>query len=31
MGMWLIIRKWPLLLTYNGDEHLPKGAGAPAD
>lgn len=31
VGMWLIIRKWPLLLTYNGDEHLPKGAGAPAD
>lgn len=29
VGMWLIIRKWPLLLTYNGDEHLP--AGAPAD
>ena len=31
VGMWLIIRKWPLLRTYNGDEHLPKGAGAPAD
>jgi MFS family permease len=31
VGMWLIIRKWPLLLTYNGDEHLPKGAGALAD
>jgi MFS family permease len=31
VGMWLIIRRWPLLLTYNGDEHLPKGAGAPAD
>jgi MFS family permease len=31
VGMWLIIRKWPLLLTYNGDEHLPKGASAPAD
>ena len=31
VGMWLIIRKWPFLLTYNGDEHLPKGAGAPAD
>jgi MFS family permease len=29
VGMWLIIRKWPLLLTYNGDEHLP--AGVPAD
>jgi MFS family permease len=29
IGMGLIIRKWPLLLTYNGDEHLP--AGAPAD
>ena len=29
VGMWLIIRKWPLLLTYNGDEHLP--VGAPAD
>ena len=29
VGMWLIIRKWPLLLTYNGDEHLP--AAAPAD
>jgi MFS family permease len=29
VGMWLIIRRWPLLLTYNGDEHLP--AGAPAD
>lgn len=28
-GMALIVRKWPLLLTYNGDEHLP--AGAPAD
>jgi MFS family permease len=23
VGMWLIIRKWPLLLTYNGDEHIP--------
>jgi MFS family permease len=31
VGMWLIIRRWPLLLTYNGDEHLPAGAGAPAD
>lgn len=29
VGMWLIIRKWPLLLIYNGDEHIP--AGAPAD
>jgi MFS family permease len=29
VGMWLIIRKWPLLLVYNGDEHIP--AGAPAD
>jgi MFS family permease len=29
VGMGLIVRKWPLLLTYNGDEHLP--AGAPAD
>lgn len=29
VGMWLIIRKWPLLLNYNGDEHIP--AGAPAD
>ena len=29
VGMWLIIRKWPLLLTYNGDEHLP--ASVPAD
>jgi MFS family permease len=29
LGMGLIIRKWPLLLTYNGDEHLP--ASAPAD
>lgn len=29
IGMGLIIRKWPLLLTYNGDEHLP--ASAPAD
>lgn len=31
VGMWLILRKWPFLLTYNGDEHLPKGAGVPAD
>lgn len=29
VGMSLIIRKWPLLLTYNGDEHIP--VGAPAD
>jgi MFS family permease len=29
LGLGLIIRKWPLLLTYNGDEHLP--VGAPAD
>jgi MFS family permease len=29
VGMWLIIRKWPLLLSYNGDEHIP--AGVPAD
>jgi MFS family permease len=29
LGLGLIIRKWPLLLTYNGDEHLP--AAAPAD
>ena len=29
VGMWLIIRRWPLLLTYNGDEHIP--AGVPAD
>ena len=28
-GMVLIIRKWPLLLTYDGDEPIP--AGAPAD
>jgi MFS family permease len=31
VGMWLIVRKWPFLLSYNGDEHLPKGAGVPAD
>ncbi len=31
VGMLLILRKWPFLLTYNGDEHLPKGAGVPAD
>ncbi|HSL42340.1 MAG TPA: MFS transporter [Anaerolineales bacterium] len=29
VGMWLIVRRWPFLLTYNGDEHLP--VGAPAD
>jgi len=29
VGMALIIRKWPFLLTYDGDEHIP--AGAPAD
>ncbi|HEX9333702.1 MAG TPA: MFS transporter [Anaerolineales bacterium] len=29
VGMWLIVRKWPFLLRYNGDEHIP--AGAPAD
>lgn len=29
VGMWLIVRKWPFLLKYNGDEHLP--ATAPAD
>jgi MFS family permease len=29
VGMWLIVRKWPLLLTYNGDEHVP--VGVPAD
>jgi len=29
VGMVLIIRRWPLLLTYDGDEHIP--AGAPAD
>jgi MFS family permease len=29
VGMLLIIRKWPFLLTYNGDEHIP--AGMPAD
>lgn len=29
VGMVLIIRRWPLLLTYEGDEHIP--AGAPAD
>lgn len=29
VGLWLIVRKWPLILSYNGDEHLP--AGVPAD
>ena len=29
VGTLLILRKWPFLLTYNGDEHLP--AGVPAD
>ncbi len=29
VGMILIIRKWPFLLTYNGDEHIL--AAAPAD
>ena len=29
VGMLLIIRRWPLLLTYDGDEHIP--AGVPAD
>ena len=29
VGMWLIIRKWPFLLSYNGDEHIP--VAAPAD
>ncbi|MGZ9166236.1 MAG: MFS transporter [Anaerolineales bacterium] len=29
VGMWLIIRRWPLLLTYEGDEHIPEGV--PAD
>jgi len=29
VGMLLIIRRWPLLLTYNGDEHVL--AAAPAD
>ncbi|MGZ9166255.1 MAG: MFS transporter [Anaerolineales bacterium] len=28
-GLWLIIRKWPFLLTYDGHEHIP--AGTPAD
>jgi len=29
LGMLAILRKWPVLLTYNGDEH--KLAGVPAD
>jgi MFS family permease len=29
VGMWLIVRKWPFLTSYNGDEHI--GAGVPAD
>src|SRR5215208_31313 len=29
VGMGLILRKWPRLLTYDGDEHIP--AGVPAD
>jgi MFS family permease len=29
VGMVLIIRRWPLLLKYDGDEHIP--AGVPAD
>src|SRR5689334_8333062 len=29
VGMWLIIRKWPFLISYNGDEHIP--VAAPAD
>jgi len=29
LGMLLIVRKWPMLLAYNGDEHVP--AGLPAD
>ncbi|HEX2997329.1 MAG TPA: MFS transporter [Anaerolineales bacterium] len=28
VGLGLIIRKWPFLITYNGDEHLPAGATA---
>ena len=30
LGMSLIVRKWPALLTYNGDEHLRSGP-APAN
>ena len=29
LGMMLIVRKWPMLLAYKGDEHIP--AGSPAD
>ena len=29
VGMWLIVRKWPFLLRYNGDEHIP--VAVPAD
>ena len=29
LGMMLIVRKWPMLLAYNGDEHIP--AVLPAD
>ncbi|MGZ9223096.1 MAG: MFS transporter [Anaerolineales bacterium] len=29
VGLWLIIRKWPFLLTYDDHEHIP--AGTPAD
>jgi len=29
LGMMLIVSKWPMLLTYNGDEHLP--AVSPTD
>lgn len=29
VGMLLVVRKWPFLLTYNGDEH--RLAGVPAD
>ena len=28
-GLWLIVRKWPFLVSYNGDEHIP--VGVPAD
>jgi hypothetical protein len=27
----LIVRKWPALLAYNGDEPIPVEAGQPAD
>jgi MFS family permease len=29
LGLGLIVRKWPRLLTYNGDEHIPQAV--PAD